>query len=149
MTTGKDGREWAKVYWKNGPGTSGREATMETPETQPEVVRQKTWVTFPYGERVAKDRAAGAHTWGGFVALPDRLEGEVEYEIIITEIPEGVMAASAWLQEAEERVPIAETAQFVTLGIALDVRRGTLRVLGSHDFIEWPLPAGMMLILHW
>jgi hypothetical protein len=123
--------------------------TSETPETEPEIVRQKVWVAFPYSERVAKLRAAGANTWGGFVVLPDRLEGDVEYEIIITEIPEGVMAASAWLQEAEERVPIAETAQFITGGVALDVRRGALRVLGYHDFIEWSLPTGIMLILHW
>jgi len=123
--------------------------TPETPETRPEIVRRKVWIAFPYGERVAQRRASGALTWGGFVVLPDRLDGDVEYEIIITEIPEGVMAASAWLQEAEERVPIAETAQFSTRGVALDVRHGTLRILGSHDFIEWPLPTGIMLILHW
>jgi hypothetical protein len=123
--------------------------TPETPETRPEIVRRKVWVPFPYGERVAHRRAAGALTWGGFVPLPDPLEGDVEYEILITEVPEGVMAASAWLQEAEDRVPIAEAAQLVTAGVALDVRRGTLRILGCHDFVHWPLPAGIMLILHW
>lgn len=128
---------------------------METPETPrtpaiaPEVVRRKVCVAFPYGERVAQRRATGALSWGGFVAAPDRLEGDVEYEIVVTEIPEGVMAASAWLQEADDRVPIAETAQFFTLGVALDVRRGTLRVTGGHDFTPWPLPVGIMLILHW
>jgi hypothetical protein len=123
--------------------------TPETPETPPEVVRLTVWVTFPYAERVAKLRASGAVTWGGFVALPEHLDGDTEYEILVTEIPEGVMAASAWLQEAEDRVPIAATAQFFTLGVALDVRRGALRILGSHDFLGWSLPAGLMLILHW
>lgn len=124
-------------------------AAPETPETQPEIVRRQMWVAFPYGESVAKRRAGGAHTWGGFIPLHDRLEVDVEYEIVITGIPEGVMAASAWLQEAEERVPIAETARFVTAGVALDVRRGSLRVLGFHDFTPWPLSAGIMLMLHW
>lgn len=122
---------------------------MEAPDPQPVVVRRTMWVTFPHRERAEQRRASGEWTWGGFVALPELMEGEVEYEVVLAQIPEGVMAVTAWLQEAEDGVPIAETARFRTDGVALDVRRGTLRVLGHHDFVDWPLPAGIMLILHW
>jgi hypothetical protein len=122
---------------------------MDAPETQPEVIRRTLWASFSHRDRAEGRRAAGAQTWGGFVALPERLEGEVAYEIILAEIPDGVMAVSAWLQEAEDGVPIAGTARFFTDGVALDVRHGTLRLLGRHDFLEWSLPAGIMLLLHW
>jgi hypothetical protein len=127
---------------------SGRERE-ETREAAREVARWTLWLPFPHRGRAEQRRAGGDRTWGGFVPLPEALFAETEYEIILTEIPEGVMAASAWLQEAEDRVPISGTARFYTDGVALDVRRGTLRVIGRHDFEYWPLPAGVMLILHW
>jgi hypothetical protein len=80
------------------------------------------------------------------VALQETHAERLEWR---SDIPEGVLAVSAWLQEAEDGVPIFGTARFYTDGIALGVRHGVLRVLGGHDFGDGSLPAGIMLLLHW
>jgi hypothetical protein len=111
--------------------------------------QRAVWLSFPQRRAAEQRRAAGARSFGGFVVLPEWLVGGTAYEIRVTEIPEGVLAVSAWLQEAEHGVPIHGTARFYTEGVALDARHGTLRVLGHHDFAAWPLPAGILLFLHW
>jgi hypothetical protein len=104
---------------------------------------------FPHRERAERRHTGGESSFGCFVALPALLAGNTGYEIRVTGIPEGVMAVSAWLQEADDGVPMVAAARFQTEGVALDVRRGEVRVLGRHDFQAWPLPAGLLLILHW
>jgi hypothetical protein len=111
--------------------------------------RQMHRVRFPFRDQASQRYVAGERCFGCFVVLPERLVGGIDYDIILTDIPEGVMAASGWLQETEDGVPIAATARFYTQGIAMDVRHGLIRVLGGHDFRAWSLPAGIMLLLHW
>jgi hypothetical protein len=122
---------------------------MEIRRKEDEVARQTLRFAFPHRDRAEQRYIAGQRSIGCFCVLPEWLAGDAEYEIVLTGIPEGVLAVSAWLQEAEDGVPIFGTARFYTDGIALDVRHGVLRVLGGHDFGDWSLPAGIMLLLHW
>jgi len=117
--------------------------------TQREGARRTVRLSLPRHSAAEQRHATGARSFGCFVMLPEACVGETEYEVLVTDIPEGVMAVSAWLQEAEDGVPIVGTARFRTEGVALDVRFGLLRVLGGHDFRAWALPTGMMLLLHW
>src|SRR5262245_7107374 len=82
---------------------------------------------FPYRERAERRHAAGESSFGCFVSLPVLLAGDTGYEILIAGVPEGVMAVSAWLQEADDGVPMVAAARFQTEGVALDVRRGEVR----------------------
>jgi len=117
--------------------------------TDGEVARQSVRLAFPDRDRAEQRHAAGERSFACFCVLPEWLAGHTPYEILITDIPEGVMAVSACLQEAEDGVPIFGAACFHTDGIVLDVRYGVLRVLGRHDFCAWSLLAGIMLLLHW
>src|SRR5439155_10298248 len=74
---------------------------------------------FPHRERAERRHAAGESSFGCFVSLPALLAGDTGYEILVAGIPEGVMAVSAWLQEADDGVPMVAAARFQTEGVAL------------------------------